>query len=525
MAISRKKISIGTRILLGTIVNILVMLGLAGFTIYNVGKFHDLTGTIVEGNYKIITSAKIIGKLIANMSEKDEKILYLDRSALEQDSTFQEIFNSNKEEVEKHIDKLGKLVKTPQERETLEEIRSNFFGFCENFYTKIKSIKLDNPEVSSNARELSDSQTKLVGSMQEAIKSIIKGNDKTIEEKLNQLDDLERMTKNAEYWVVLSTLFFFIVFGYFLYSRIRKPIEILKNGTRSIFHGKLGAQIEIHSGDEFEELALAFNKMSKKVKKVDAMKSEFIHVVTHELRTPLTSMKEANSLIKEKALGPVTPNQAKFLDITEQGINRLIKFIDELLELSKVESGLYKVKKKSENLIELISENLLHLQCLIEEKNINVIKNFHVNLPNVELDSLMISRVMTNLLSNAIKHTPQYGELSVEAVLSRWGKNGSDTTFGNLVDNIPVVEVSVSDSGGGIENKNWSDVFSKFYQVSKPKEAKANGSGLGLAISKEIILAHKGIIGVGSELGKGTRFFFALPVNPNEYVKTVFSEF
>lgn len=525
MAISRKKISIGTRILLGTIVNILLMFGLAGFTIYNIEKFHDLTGTIVEGNYKIITSAKIIGKLIVNMSEKDEKILYIDRTALEQDSTFQEIFNSNKKEVERHLNKLYVLIKTPQEKGALEIIQGNFFGFCENFYAKIKSIKLDKPVVSTNAKELSDSQAKLVGSMQQAIKSIIKGNDKTIEEKLNQLDDLESMTKKAEYLVIFSTLFFFMGFGYFLYSRIRKPIEILKNGTRSIFHGKLGAQIEIHSGDEFEELALAFNKMSKKVKKLDEMKSEFIHVVTHELRTPLTSMKEANSLIKERALGPVTSKQAKFLDITEQGINRLIKFIDDLLLLSKVEDDLYKVKKKSENIIELISENLLHLQCLIEEKNINVIKNFHPHLPNIDLDSLMISRVMTNLLSNAIKHTPQYGKLSVAAILSRERKNGSDTTFGTLAENVPVVEVSVTDSGGGIESENWSDVFSKFYQVSKPKDAKADGSGLGLAISKEIILAHKGVIGVGSELGKGTRFFFALPVGLTEYSKTMFSEF
>jgi len=516
MAISRKKISIGTRILLGTIVNILLMFGLAGFTIYNIEKFHDLTGTIVEGNYKIITSAKIIGKLIVNMSEKDEKILYIDQSALELDSTFQEIFNSNKKEVERHLNKLYVLIKTPQEKKALEIIQTNFFGFCENFYAKIKSTKLDKPVLSTNARELSDSQTKLVGSMQQAIKSIIKGNDKTIEEKLNQLDGLESMTKKAEYLVVFSTLFFFMAFGYFLYSRIRKPIEILKNGTRSIFHGKLGAQIEIHSGDEFEELALAFNKMSRKVKKLDEMKSEFIHVVTHELRTPLTSMKEANSLIKEKALGPVTSKQAKFLDITEQGINRLIKFIDDLLLISKVESDLYKVNKKSENIIELISETLLHLHCLIEEKNINVIKNFHPHLPNVDLDSLMISRVMT---------TPQNGKLSGAAILSRGRRNGSDTTFGTQPENIPVVEVSVTDSGGGIESENWSDVFSKFYQVSKPKKTKADGSGLGLAISKKIILAHKGVIGVGSELGKGTRFFFALPVGLTEYSKTMFSEF
>jgi signal transduction histidine kinase len=193
--------------------------------------------------------------------------------------------------------------------------------------------------------------------------------------------------------------------------------------------------------------------------------------------------------------------------------------------LSKLESDLYKVNKKGEDIIGLISENLLHLQGLIEEKKVNIIKNFHTNLPTVELDSLMISRVVTNLLSNAIKHTPEYGELSVAAVLGRGGKNGSNTTFGTLGDNTPVIEVSVSDSGGGIESENLSNVFSKFYQVSKPNKAKANGSGLGLAISKEIILAHKGLIGVDSELGKGTCFFFALPVNFYEYSKTVFSEF
>jgi len=516
MKITNKKTSIAKRILLGTVVNILLMFVLAGFTIYNSGKAHDLTSSIVEGNYKITVSAKIIGKLIANMSEKDEKLLYLNKLSLEKDSTLQKIFNSNREEVERHLDKLvllGRFIKNPITKETLEKIQSNFTVFCDNYYTKIKSIKANKPELLGNVKEISKHQIELVNSMQKAVISIIKTNSKTIEDKLKQLSEIEKRTEITEYWLVSVTLVFFIGFGYFIYSRIKKPIEILKHGTIAISYGKLGAQIEINSGDEFEELAFAFNKMSKKIKELDELKSEFIQVVTHELRTPLTSMKEANSLIKEEALGPVSPRQAKFLDITEQGINRLIKFIEDLLELSKAESSLYKVNKKEENLIELISENLLHLQGLIEEKRIKVINKFHKNLPKVKLDYMMISRVMTNLLSNAIKHSPQGGELRIDVGLRQGGGIDAKTVFGTLSENVPVVEVYVHDSGEGIDRENLSKVFSKFYQVKKTKNTKSNGIGLGLAISKEIILAHKGLIGAKSEPGKGTCFFLVLPVS------------
>ncbi len=510
--LSKVRVSIGKKILVGIVASMFIVSGLVGLSIYNIGKVYSLTNVVINKNYKAIRSAKIIAKLLVGMAEKEEQILYVESFALKENSPLKKIFRNNQKEVTKHIETLTLILKDPKEKQQLRVIKENFPIMCANFYRKVDRLKTRRIKEEDSKKSLRRQLIKNY-TMQKAAKIIIKINDENMEKKLRELKEIEENTKTIEYLVSFLTLLFFLVFGYFLNSSITEPIKKLKAGTNTLSEGNLGKQIDISSGDEFEELAHAFNLMSKELKRLDEMKSEFISIVTHELKTPLTSMKEATNLIQEKMLGPITEEQEHFLNINREGIERLLLFINELLDLSKMEGGLFALSKSKESIEKIIKENLLHLNGLLQEKRIKVIEKIPKDLPLVELDHMMISRVLTNLIGNAIKYSAENAELLISVKNIKNGKNISfEEMFGSIQKGVNAIEVAIEDSGIGIERKNLKDIFSKFHQVKRTEEQNADGVGLGLPIAREIILAHEGTIGAKSTVGKGTCFYFAIPV-------------
>jgi len=504
------KASIARKIFFGIFINIALIASLMCFTIYNIQKVYSLTNSIPKKNYKVIKSAKVIVRLLIRMAEKDEQVQYSPPEALHENSQLRKIFESNKVEIEEHLKILQTVIETPLEKKAFEEIKVKFPLFCKRFEFKIFLMKTKGEK--EQTVTLLKFQNKLVDDIKNAVKLIVDENERKIEKILIELGEIESKTKYAQYSVSLFTLALLIIFGNFLYFGIKNPIMELKKGAQSISRGELGAQIEIRSsGDEFEKLAILFNKMSREIKKLDEMKSDFIYLVTHELKTPLTSIKEAISLIREGILGSTTPKQMQVLNIADDGINRLFKFIKELLDLLEIEGSLYHISRKPVDILELLSENLLHLENPIRNKKITIVKNVPVYSNPVYINSLLISRVITNLVGNAINHSPNRGKIEVGIVFCS-EKKISDAVFGEIEPHVPIVEIYVKDKGPGIDSSNFKEIFSKFYQVKEANKQK-DGNGLGLAIAKEIVLAHDGRIGVRSKIGEGACFFFALPIN------------
>jgi len=504
------KLSISKKIYIGILGNIIIMVFLITFTVLNIQKFHSLANRISKKNYKNINTARIIGKVLAGMAEKDERIAYVYNAGTKNNNDrLKKVFENNEAEVNKHLKILYTLIDDSVQKKYIDKLKNDFITFCFNFRKKMGLLNSKGSEGKEAAKRMSS--LKLSDNMQKNVKLIINANDKSIEIGLKQLGDIERDTTHAEWVVLFVALLYLFGFGYFLHSGIRKPINILESGAQSISMGEFGKQIEIHSNDEFGRLASAFNDMSERVKNLDEMKSDFIYIVTHELKTPLTSMKEATSLLKEEILGPITEKQARFLNITEEDIERLLDFIKSLLDLVKMEGGLYHLGSKLTDITQLIADNLTQLTPLIREKKITIVKNIPQYIPPVSLDSTMIDRVLTNLIGNALKYSPNGGELNIEVVLGI-GKDmmASGFILGSLDAYNPAVGIFIRDEGPGIETNNLQDVFSKFYQVKMTSHINHTGSGLGLSIAKEIMFAHNGIIGVKNNPRQGTCFFFAL---------------
>ncbi|MFH1503944.1 MAG: ATP-binding protein [Candidatus Omnitrophota bacterium] len=246
---------------------------------------------------------------------------------------------------------------------------------------------------------------------------------------------------------------------------------------------------------ETKEYAKKLEKANEQLKKLDQMKDNFISMVSHELRTPLTTMKEFTSIIADEIPGKLTKDQKEYIGIIQGNIDRLARLINDLLDISKIEAGKLELKKEFVNITKLVKDTVTTLKPKLDEKQIEIKTSFAIAQPNIYIDPDKIIQVFTNLISNAIKFTPEKGQIIVE-----------------ITDKEKEIECCVNDTGRGISREDIDKVFDKFQQFGRAAGAGTQGTGLGLAISKELIQAHKGEIRVESELDKGSKFIFTLPI-------------
>jgi PAS domain S-box-containing protein/diguanylate cyclase (GGDEF)-like protein len=259
------------------------------------------------------------------------------------------------------------------------------------------------------------------------------------------------------------------------------------------------------------------------MRETDRMKSEFISVVGHELRTPLTSMRNAVDMVLGQTTGPINKNQKSFLSMAERNIDRLTGIINELLDISKIESGKIRIEFKPLDLGALLDTVTASLRSRTEEKSISIHKEMPSDLPQAYGDSDKMEQIFINLLDNSIKFTPEGGEIYVTAKLVRSENSLSGTRenskevwmeeLGVLSSELDhdFMEISVADTGMGIPADELEKIFDRFHQVERSPAKEIKGTGLGLAITKGLIEAHGGEIWVESKVDKGTKFTFTLP--------------
>ncbi len=299
-----------------------------------------------------------------------------------------------------------------------------------------------------------------------------------------------------------SALVFSLILGvclaFLLAWVLTRSIDTLKTGARTIGEGKLGHRIQINTGDELQELAAEFNLMASKLGELDQMKQDFISNVTHELRSPITSIRGYLDLLLKEAGGPLTHLQKDYLSIIKNSTVRLGRFIDNLLDVAKIEAQKLKLVPETLALYELSHEMEVLFKPQMEEKKIKFSSTITPNGPLAFVDKDKLAEVFINLTSNAVKFTPEDGEI-------KFGAREFPT----------YLEVSIQDSGVGIPKDMMGKLFSKFEQVKTNKglARQQKGTGLGLAIVKGIIEAHGGKIWIESPAlnGKGTAFIFTIP--------------
>jgi PAS domain S-box-containing protein len=236
-------------------------------------------------------------------------------------------------------------------------------------------------------------------------------------------------------------------------------------------------------------------RYERRLKELDKMKSDFVSNVSHELRTPLTSIKGSVDNMLDGLTGSLNEKQVRYLARIKSNTDRLSRLINDLLDLSRIESGRVELRSTTLTLTALAEEVAEHLKSLAAEKLIRIEVPSPDPKVTVWADRDKVTQVLMNLIGNALKFTPQNGKVTVALE-----KNGDD-----------YVQISVDDTGPGILPEERNKIFSKFYQFADIDRQKPKGSGLGLAISKALVEMHGGRIWVESEIGKGSTFYFTLP--------------
>jgi response regulator RpfG family c-di-GMP phosphodiesterase/signal transduction histidine kinase len=266
--------------------------------------------------------------------------------------------------------------------------------------------------------------------------------------------------------------------------------------TSLILIGALGCYVmdrlrrhELRSRTQLEEMTVKLQESNLKLKSLDELKTQFFANVNHELRTPLTLVLAPLKAILDGRMGRLSPTLKDALETMQRNGYKLLKLINNLLDLNKLEEGKMRLKLKSVNLVEFITPLLSSVKPLADQKQLRLYFSHPPHPVDLTLDPDQFEKVVFNLLSNALKFT---------------SKGGKVTLY--IEDKDHTVTLTVEDTGIGIPENMLETIFDRFSQVDGSKSRAQEGTGIGLALAKEIVLVHKGVIRAESELGKGCRF-------------------
>lgn len=282
-----------------------------------------------------------------------------------------------------------------------------------------------------------------------------------------------------------------------------KKILIDKDRIRSIYREEVatldGLHLEITSvllKDEIEEkgFLIIIHDVTKE-KLIEKMKTEFVSVAAHQLRTPLSAIKWTIRMILDGDVGEINEEQRELLEQTYISNERMIRLINDLLDVSRIEEGRLLYDQEDARIEDVLDSVIEASQEMLRNKNM-VLEVNKKETPKVKIDKEKIGVVIQNLLENAIKYTEQGGKIKI--TLDNDEKN---------------VIFKIEDSGVGIPKSQQDRIFTKFFRAENVTRMETNGTGLGLYTTKNIVQAHKGQIWFESEENKGTTFYFTIPIN------------
>ncbi|MBK8397985.1 MAG: response regulator [Leptospiraceae bacterium] len=293
-----------------------------------------------------------------------------------------------------------------------------------------------------------------------------------------------------------------ILFTFFISTYFTKPLQVLKTGVDTIREGDLNHQINIDSKDEIGELAKDFNRMAVALKKTDELKNDFLSNTSHELRTPLNGIIGIAESLMDGVAGEMNPLAKQNLALVISSGKRLASLVNDILDFSKLKHKELKINLNSVDIFSISNLIIKLSEPSIKNRKLKLINDIPDNIPAVLADENRLQQILYNLIGNAIKFTEE-GIIRVTATLPEDNSNSSSPQFLNI---------SIIDTGIGIPSDKLDAIFESFEQVDASNTRERGGTGLGLSVTKQLVELQGGKIFVESELGKGSKFTFTLPV-------------
>ncbi len=270
------------------------------------------------------------------------------------------------------------------------------------------------------------------------------------------------------------------------------------NLQRAITHGMEKMRLETELAARQKELEYSNTALQQRTEEIQ----RFYHLLAHELKTPLTAVSEFVNILLEGIPGPLNPDQTHFLQRIQGCCEHLDRNINDLYEITRLETGKLRLQQQPSDLAPLITEVIDYLSPKSQAKHITLQASLSSNLPYVMMDAQRIRQVLLNLVGNALKFTEQSGTVVV--------RTAQDPLCLNRV------RVSIQDTGAGIPEAELTGIFDRLYQVEKDPTSSSPGLGLGLFICRELVKLHDGTISVSSRVGQGSTFSFTLPCSQSK---------
>jgi signal transduction histidine kinase len=341
--------------------------------------------------------------------------------------------------------------------------------------------------------------------------------------------------QNTFIFIGIITGIFIVAISFIVSKTLSKPILSIANAAQAIGKGDLKRKVPVTTKDELGILAASFNKMTNDLEKAmtaqrqaeDALehtvevrtrelretlkkvedanllleqaaraKTEFLSSMSHELRTPLNAILGFSDLLCGQHFGNLNDKQIKYVNQIDDSGKHLLSLISDMLDVSRIDAGAMELELEDVSPSELINATVSMMSSQFKGKKISVKTSIEPTLPVVTADLRKCKQILMNLLSNALKYTPEGGRVEIRAARS--------------VD--LQARIEVRDTGIGIEADERDKIFSEFYQADSVRDGKLGGTGIGLALTRRLVELHGGEIGVESEPGKGSTFWFTLPL-------------
>ncbi len=305
-------------------------------------------------------------------------------------------------------------------------------------------------------------------------------------------------TNQALLFAVLGALALAFLVGTGLARALVSPLGALKKAAQNITHGHLEQQVAVSSDDELGQLAQAFNRMSQEVARVNQSRRQMTADIAHELNTPLTVISGYMEGLED---GTLRPTQERFLLIRME-IERLQTLVGDLRMLSLADAGELALNPEWTSPQELMHQAAAIFAQSAKQKNIHLAVEVPEDLPVIWVDGARMIQILSNLIGNALRYTPPQGKITLSA---------------KQVDHS--VDISVQDTGSGIDPENLPFIFDRFHRADKSRHAEGVQSGLGLAIVKSLAELHGGSTWAESSPGQGSTIHVLMPVHEGQEIK------
>ncbi|MFQ5740931.1 MAG: ATP-binding protein [Acidobacteriota bacterium] len=489
---------IATKITLGYLILILLMIAVSLYELSLIQRMQSINRRLLNVNYEAGLSSL---QLLNDLYQIDD---FTSKFLATGDREYGEELQDLVERFGKDIQSILALGLSDLEEREFRGLSEIWAKFSQTLSPLLQSADVSTHEQEQTARQM--------GRLLNQTRRLIPITREALRVQVGESQRTHERAQNVFWGAGVATLGLALITAFLIVRSIHSPIHRLTRGTRALADGDFTFRVDESGPDEIGELTRHFNSMVRRLGELDQLKQDFLSHVSHELKAPLASLRETTSLLLDQIAGPLNEKQAELLKLNLECGARLSEMIDNVLDLSRLESGLMEYEFKPEDLTSLLTRVISEMDPLVQEKECGIEAEFPNESVSLACDGGRIMQVARNLMDNALNFSPPGSTIRVRLTLHQGLPRGVPAAWRRSMrlSEGEWTRVSIADAGPGVDDAQKGKIFDKFHQVRRGGKVTGQGVGLGLAISRTIIQAHGGAIWVEDSPDGGSVFSFLL---------------